>query len=66
MLEMTDYYVHENVSGGVVTVYAKLDSAKNGCPVNESFKVRFRTKDVTAGIYMYCCDGDLLVRDSVC
>ena len=50
MLEMTNYFVHENVSSGVVTVNAKIDSAKNGCPVNKSFTVRFKTSDGSAGI----------------
>ena len=50
MLEMTNYLVHENVSSGVVTVNAKIDSVKNGCPVNKSFTVRFKTSDDSAGI----------------
>ena len=49
-LEMTDYEVNENVSSGVVTVYAKIDSPKNGCPVNDSFMMRFQTTDGTAGM----------------
>ena len=49
-LEMVEYVVEENVSSGVVMVWAKIVSVKIGCPVNNTFTVRFKTSDGTAGI----------------